>query len=185
MGITPLTVISRANFEVSADQQIVYVLNDNDGRLFNFEKLSQRETWVTRAALDGIGVTNPPIDVAAGTDERALASVKVTDVMVLGIPSWPVGIRSSPAGEEGLDVRAALFSFGFLLRRAAAVYLDVHDWEIKVGVRVLRDTPGNIIGQIFLSDSLENGAGYASLLGQPDETERLLQYVLGQPPQPP
>ena len=36
-----------------------------------------------------------------------------------------------------------------------------------------------------MSDSLENGAGYASLLGQPHEAERLLQYVLGQPPQAP
>jgi DEAD/DEAH box helicase domain-containing protein len=185
MGITPLALNSRANFNVCADQQVVYVVNNNDGRLFCFEKLLQGESWVTRAALDGIGVANPPIDTAAGTDERALASVKVTDVMVLGIANWPVGIRSSPAGEQGLEARAALFSFGFLLRRAAADYLDVHEWEIKVGVRVLRDVSGDIIGQIFLSDSLENGAGYASLLGQPNETERLLRFVLGQPPQSP
>jgi hypothetical protein len=174
-----------ANFEVCADQQVVYIVNDNEGRLFNFEKLSQTETWITRAALDGIGVTNPPIDLGPGVDERALASIKVTDVMVLGIRNWPGGIRSSPAGERGLEVRAALYSFGFLLRRAAADYLDVHEWEIKVGVRVLRDIVGEIIGQIFLSDSLENGAGYASLLGQPHETERLLRYVLGLPPQSP
>jgi hypothetical protein len=32
----------------------------------------------------------------------------------------------------------------------------------------------------FISDSLENGAGYASLLGQPAETEALLQYMVGQ-----
>jgi len=185
MGITHLVANSLANFEVCADQQVVYILNDNDGTLFSFERLSQTETWVSRDALDGIGVTNPPIDLASGIDDRALASVKVTDVMVLGIRSWPVGIHSSPAGAQGLEARAALFSFGFLLRRAAADYLDVHEWEIKVGVRVLRDAIGDIIGQIFLSDSLENGAGYASLLGQPNETERLLQYILGQPPQSP
>jgi len=63
--------------------------------------------------------------------------------------------------------------------------LDVHEREIKVGVRVLRDAAGDIVGQVFISDSLENGAGYASLLGQPQEAERLLQYVLGQPPQAP
>ena len=185
MGVMPLPLNRRANFEVWADQETVYVVNDNNGRLFTFEKLARGETWATREALASAGIDNPPIDLAAGTDDRALASVKVTDVMVLGIATWPVGIRRSPAGVGGLEIRAALFSFGFLLRRAAADYLDIHEQEIKVGLRVLRDAAGEIIGQVFISDSLENGAGYASLLGQPQESERLLQYVLGQPPQAP
>ena len=185
MGVTALPLNRQANFEVWADQETVYVVNDNDGRLFSFEKLVQGETWATRDSLAAAGINNPPIDLAAGFDARALASVKVTDVMVLGIANWPVGVRTSPAGDGGLEVRAALFSFGFLLRRAAADYLDVHEREINVGVRVIRDAAGNIVGQVFMSDSLENGAGYASLLGQPHEAERLLQYVLGQPPQAP
>ena len=185
MGVMPLPLNRRANFEVWADQETVYVVNDNNGRLFTFEKLARGETWATQEALASAGIDNPPIDLAAGTDDRALASVKVTDVMVLGIATWPVGIRRSPAGVGGLEIRAALFSFGFLLRRAAADYLDIHEQEIKVGLRVLRDAAGEIIGQVFISDSLENGAGYASLLGQPQESERLLQYVLGQPPQAP
>ena len=185
MGVTPLPVSQQANFEVWAGQETVYVINDNDGDLFTFEKLVQGETWATRDALAAAGKENPSIDAAAGSHDRALASVKVTDVMVLGIANWPVGLRTSPAGAGGLEVRAALFSFGFLLRRAAADYLDVHEREISVGVRVLRDAAGGIIGQVFMADSLENGAGYASLLGQPQEAERLLQYVLGQPPQAP
>jgi ATP-dependent helicase YprA (DUF1998 family) len=185
MGIGHLPLQSRANFEVWAGQGTVYVLNDNDGQLFCFEKLLQGETWATRAALDNAGVSNPSIDLAAGVDRRALASIKATDVMVLGIASWPVGLRTSPAGPLGLGVRAALFSAGFLLRRAAADYLDIHEWEIKVGLRVFRNAAGGVSGQIFLSDSLENGAGYASFLGQPQETERLLRYVLGLAPQPP
>ena len=119
MGITPLPVSQRANFEVWADQEKVYVVNDNDGRLFTFEKLVQGETWATRAALAAAGI-NTPIDAAAGSDQRALASVKVTDVLVLGIAHWPVGLQKSPAGAGGLEVRAALFSFGFLLRRGSS-----------------------------------------------------------------
>jgi hypothetical protein len=180
MGVTPLPVTQRANFEVWADQETVYVINDNDGRLFDFEKLAQGETWVTRASLANVGVNNPPIDPGAGIDQRALGSVKTTDVMVLGIADWPVGVRTSPAGDDGLGVRAALYSFGFLARRAAADRLDVHEREIKVGLRVLRDAAGDIKGQIFISDSLENGAGYATLLGDPAETEALLQYMVGQ-----
>lgn len=185
MGVTPLPVSQRANFEVWADLETVYVVNDNEGRLFKFEKLAQGESWVTQDALAVAGVSSRPIDVAAGSQVRALASLKVTDVMVLGIANWPPGLQKSPAGPGGLEVRAALFSFGFLLRRAAADYLDVHEREMNVGVRVLRDAAGDVIGQVFISDSLENGAGYASLLGQPQEAQRLLQYVLGQPPQAP
>ena len=179
MGTTALPGTPRANFEVWADQETVYVINDNNGRLFEFEKLPQGETWVTRAALAHVGIDNPTIDTGAGIDRRALGSVKRTDVMVLGILNWPVGIRSSPAGDDGLGVRAALYSFGFLARRAAADRLDVHEREIKVGLRVLNNAAGDINGQVFISDSLENGAGYASLLGEPAETEALLRYMVG------
>jgi hypothetical protein len=85
MGIAQLPLVPRANFEVWADQETVYVINDNNGCLFDFEKLSQGETWVTRLALANVGVNNPPIDTGAGIDQRALGSVKTTDVMVLGI----------------------------------------------------------------------------------------------------
>ncbi len=179
MGTMPLPTTQRANFEVWADQETVYVINDNNGRLFDFEKVTNGETWVTRNSLANVGENNPPIDIAAGIDRRALASVKKTDVMVLGIVNWPTGVRTSPAGDDGLGVRAALYSFGFLARRAAADRLDVHEREINVGLRVLRNASGDICGQIFISDSLENGAGYASLLGDPAETEALLAYMIG------
>jgi hypothetical protein len=39
---------------------------------------------------------------------------------------------------------------------------------------------GQIAGQIFMSDSLENGAGYSSHIGTPAETESLLRFVAGQ-----
>ena len=180
MGVAPLPLTRRENFEVWAGQETVYVINDNDGRLYDFEKLAQGETWVTRESLANVGINNPPIDSGAGTDQRALGSVKWTDAMVVGIVDWPVGIRTSPAGDDGLATRAALYSFGFLARRAAADRLDVHEREIRVGVRVVRNAAGDLIGQVFICDSLENGAGYASLLGCAAETKALLQYMVGQ-----
>lgn len=179
MGIAAFNVAQRANFEVGADQQTVYTINDNDGQHFTFERIAGTETWATREALSQIGVSNPNFD--AGPDIRALGSVKRTDVMLLGIAQWPVGLRTSPTGDAGLGVRAALYSFGFLLRRAAADRLEVDERELKVGLRTIRNNAGDIIGQVFLSDSLENGAGYASLIGQPNEAEALLRYVLGDP----
>ncbi len=176
MGVTPIALTPVANFEIWSGQDTVYVINDNEGRQFEFEKLAQGQTWVTRDALAVVGV-NPPLAPGSAPDRRALASIKPTDVLVLGIQTWPVGVKAVPLQVEG---RSALYSLGFLLRRAAAVRLDIHERELRVGLRVMQDQNGQIIGQIFISDSLENGAGYSSHLGTPAETEDLLRFVIGQ-----
>ncbi len=177
VGVTPVPMTPVANFEVWSGQDTVYVINDNEGRQFDFEKLAQGETWVTREALAKIGINNVPLAPGGAVDRRALASVKPTDVLVLGIRTWPVGVSAMPLRVEG---RAALYSLGFLLRRAAAVRLDIHERELKVGLRVMQDANGQVIGQIFISDSLENGAGYSSYFGSPTEAESLLRFVVGQ-----
>jgi hypothetical protein len=64
-----------------------------------------------------------------------------------------------------------------LLRRAAATLLDINEWEMRVGLRAVRDAQGHVIGQVFLSDSLENGAGYCSQFAGAPEAERLLRFV--------
>jgi hypothetical protein len=177
VGVMPIGMTPVANFEIWSGQDTVYVINDNDGQLFDFEKLAQGETWVTRGALSKVDVNNPPLAPGGAPDRRALASVKPTDVLVLGIQTWPVGVNAVPLRVEG---RAALYSLGFLLRRAAAVRLDIHERELKVGLRVMQDPNGQVIGQIFISDSLENGAGYSSYFGTPAEAESLLRFVVGQ-----
>ncbi|MBR0861218.1 hypothetical protein JQ614_29445 [Bradyrhizobium diazoefficiens] len=177
MGLAPIAMTSVHNFDLWCGQETVHIINDNDGQLFDFEKLAQGETWVTRQALEKIGITNPTMAPGGVVDRRALASVKPTDVLILGITTWPVGITAMPLRVEG---RAALYSLGFLLRRAAAVQLDIHERELNVGLRVTPDQNGQVVGQIFMSDNLENGAGYSSHLGTPMEAENLLRFVLGQ-----
>lgn len=72
-----------------------------------------------------------------------------------------------------MEGRAALYSLGFLLRRATAVLLDINEWELRVG----RSAQGNVVGQVFLSDALENGAGYCSQFATPAAIERLLRFM--------
>ena len=36
------------------------------------------------------------------------------------------------------------------------------------------------MGQIFISDTLENGAGYSSVYGDPNKAENMLHYIIGQ-----
>ena len=182
VGVTPLQMTPRDNFQVWAGQDTVYVINDNHGRLYEFCKLPGSESWVTRSAFAGAGGDIQAIPANSQIDRRALGSIKVTDVMVVGLKDWPLGVRRSPVGDCGLGVRAAFYSFGFLLRRAAADRLDIQEWEIKVGLRVSSDREGEVSAQAFISDALENGAGYASLLGKPSETADLLNYMAGKEP---
>ena len=44
-------------------------------------------------------------------------------------------------------------------------------------MRVMRDAQGGIVGQVFLSDALENGAGYCTQFASPEAIEGLLRYV--------
>jgi len=179
VGFKSLTMTSCANFDVWSGTDTVYVINDNDGKFFDFERLAQGSTWVTRDALDRSGRTNPALDLAVGgqIDPRALASIKPTDVLVVGIRHWPSGVKCSPLTVAG---RAALLSFGYLVRRAIAVRLDIDEREIKVGTRVMQDRSGQVVGQVFISDSLENGAGYSSVFGNPAVAQDLLEYIVGQ-----
>jgi Lhr-like helicase len=176
VGVTPIPLAPVANFEIWCGGDTVYVVNDNNGQLFEFERMARSEIWATRDALEKSGNRNPAM-AGAAPERRALASIKSTDVLVLGIRSWPTGISARPLEVAG---RGALYSLGFMLRRAAAERLDIHEQELKVGLRVMHDAAGQVTGQIFMSDSLENGAGYSSHIGTSAESEALLRYVVGQ-----
>ena len=47
--------------------------------------------------------------------------------------------------------------------------------EFNAGFRPTREADGSVAGQAFLSDTLQNGAGYCRWLGQPENFERLLR----------
>ena len=174
LGLGPVGPLIHANFETWSGGRTVYVINDNNGALFDFEQLTG-ETWMTRDAVSKVSPTWNP-QRAAGPDLRALAAISPTDVMIAGIHNWPAGIFADPLRVEG---RAALYSLGFMIRRTAAVRLDVSDSELKIGLRTTADAAGAVIGQIFISDTLENGAGYSTYLGQPVEFEALLRSLAG------
>lgn len=171
MGAVPMAM--HANFGIFSGPETVYVVNDNNGDLFEFERI-WGESWMTRDALAKVVTTSPA--ATAGPDIRALAAISPTDVLISAISNWPAGVFADPLGVEG---RAALYSYGFLLRRAAAVRLDVSDAELKVGLRTTIDAGGGVVGQIFMSDTLENGAGYSTHLGRPSEFEALLRDICG------
>jgi DEAD/DEAH box helicase domain-containing protein len=105
----------------------------------------------------------------------ALVSRRKTDILLIDIAQWPSGIFADPTTVEG---RAAWYSFAFWLRTAAGAHLDVDPQELQAGFRSL---PGlanfPVIGQAFLSDQLENGAGYCRFLGKATEYNQLLSQA--------
>lgn len=160
-----------------SDQSRVYAINDNDGLSFEFQRLADGSGWVVPRAL-----TDPNryrFDASSSVDIRALASITTTDVLLVGLEHDQI------APDLSLDLspvkvsrRAAWYSFGFLLRSAAAKFLDVDSSELRVGLRTVRYGE-SVEGELFLADALENGAGYSTHLGQSDIFLELLHYTLG------
>ena len=190
MGHAPGRPVHQSNFEVDRGPATVYRVNDNGGTDFEFKKIAGQEVWVVEEAFKRAVQDLPkerqksirPLRFDESTTEltRALASIAKTDVLVAGIKQTPVGVTLNPAHAEG---RAAWYSFGFLARRAAAVVLDVAESELDVGVQPVMDVTTPFAppsARIFISDSLENGAGYSTHLGEPKRFEQLLRFMLGQ-----
>lgn len=101
----------------------------------------------------------------------ALLSQKTTDVFLMDMQRWPKGTFADPREIEG---RAAWFSFSFMLRIAAAKQLDIDPQELSAGFRTIMGDDGRPSAQGFLSDALENGAGYCRWLGN----EANMRHVL-------
>ena len=178
------------NFNLDAGSARIYRINDNDGSDFEFRKLENRHFWIVEEAFDSAlrdlpaaeqrRIQRPSFDSAIPAVKRALAAISNTDVMAAGVNVVPVGLCLNPSKPEA---KAAWYSFGFLVRRAAAVSLDVNESELDLGIQPIPDlsTPfAPPTARIFISDSLENGAGYSTFLGDPIRFEELLRFVLGQ-----
>lgn len=92
----------------------------------------------------------------------AIASSKNTDLLRVRPSSTNKGLNFDPNTVTG---RAALFSAGFLIRSVIAEKLDIDADEIEISQYLrskVRDESN--VGEIILSDSLPNGAGFVSWL---------------------
>jgi len=112
-----------------------------------------------------------------------LGSVVTTDVLIAR-PVDPVNHRWAHLmhfhNEPGLAIitarRAAWTSLAFALRAAAADYLQVEVRELDAGVRLIATDDGeDLYPEIFLTDVIENGAGYVTHIAQPDVFPGLLE----------
>ena len=154
-------------------------VNDNGGQGgFDFQQATVFDQPKTGAyAVQAHTVPPSGRDQKVNTIDRtyrvALLSRRKTDILLVNINQWPSGVFADPRTVVG---RAAWYSLAFWLRIAAAAHLDVDALELQAGFRSLEQN-GAIIGQAFLSDQLENGAGYCRFLAQPNEFQQLINQA--------
>ncbi|HJP78059.1 MAG TPA: DEAD/DEAH box helicase [Pseudonocardiaceae bacterium] len=169
-----------------------YVINDNGGRLFRFRPAAPppagAPSWggyVSVAAVDkslvsAKGVTGDPFDVALG-------AVQPTDFLFYGperatLPAEGLRLnfrsRFQPSGAaDPFDGRrAAWYSLAFLLRKVAAAKLDIEPLELVAGI-FAGMASGERATYAFIADTLENGAGFSTYLGEPAIFASLLDDV--------
>ncbi len=100
----------------------------------------------------------------------ALGSRKMTDALLISISTAPFGTNLYPGF---IDVRAAWLSAAYLTREAAWRVHDAAPDELAAGFRPIAGEY-SLIGQIYLTDTLINGAGYSRFFLSPDGLERLM-----------
>lgn len=181
LGINPpATSIAVGNCSLAMIYDDIVSINDNGGKGgFDFRparvdgkpKPGAYAVIADDHTQTGVAATNR-VTVSGDAVRIALVSRRKTDILLIDINRWPEGVFADPTTVEG---RAAWYSFAFWLRIAAGAHLDVDPQELQAGFRSL---PGQgafpVIGQAFLSDQLENGAGYCHFLGQTSEYLQLL-----------
>ena len=143
------------------DQAQLLTVNDNAGRLYQMERQADG-SYVARDPDGGDGFVG------------AIGEVRVTDALLLmprGVDL--VGDAVATLSSACPSGRAAMFSFAEALRRGCQAELDIEPSEITVGLQGRR-VGDTVTNNVYVADTLENGAGYATELGRP---ARLLSVV--------
>ncbi|MFC7278246.1 DEAD/DEAH box helicase [Paractinoplanes rhizophilus] len=183
MGFPELGVASKQSSSGTVEALAVDVydtadivrINDNLGRLFPMAEGPNRSVIVTDTSLYANDVQVPQTTRQLG--DAAIGEVRKTDALVV----TPIGL-DLPGGVvlTDRDVQPAglpaLWSFAEVLRRGFQAELDVDPSELTVGLNPV-SVNGEQTHRVFAADTLENGAGYASLLGEPVFFRSVLERI--------
>ena len=173
--------VGSLDIEMLENKQIV-TLNDNRGQLFESVLGDNKSVVVIN---EGIYEEDVEKHISRYKNRAkfpshryAIADILTTDVVVLtpqnlGIVGGvlPTNALVQPAG------LAAVTSFAQLLVRACKDYLQIDTNELKVGLQPFSSDMG-VSQRVFIADVLENGAGYASQIGDPVVLKGILDNLV-------
>ena len=155
-----------------SEQAPIATINDNRGHLFEFLRQLDKSVLVNDPSLFPSGGEVKGAPIGSG----AIGEIRPTDVTILTVSSPQLVGDVIPTSKVAAG-RPALLSFAEILKRGARASLDIHPDELQVGLQPVR--VGDLTtARIFMADSLENGAGYATELGKPDQLEAVLEQIL-------
>jgi DEAD/DEAH box helicase domain-containing protein len=164
--VTPTDRVANTCLTAKTDE----LLTHNAGGRFGF---SFRDKPGVPGAYEADFDAGPSSYRSAGSRQIALLSRRVTDTLLIRPDRWP---PYTHAPTTTVDGRAAWYTLAFTLRTAASSLLDMEPSELDAGLYVT-GTAGETEGHAFLCDHLENGAGYATHLGQAKEFQSLLEHA--------
>lgn len=143
-----------SNLEVRSNTAgIVHTVNDNGGKLFKLGKLYGTQAWVVKELL-----LDKSQKVSDGK-EYALISSKHTGVLTFTVRNWNKNLYEFRRGD--IYQEATFRSWGYLLRKAICVKLDIETNEFEVGYRV---SPETNMHEAYIVETAVNGAGYCAYL---------------------
>lgn len=178
-----LTVVNNSNLKVGnnkyPDTGIVNTLNTNGGEQFSV--MHSKEHPIPWFSPD---YTPKFFNLDPDTEEKVvLISTKVTGVFeaainnqsnenICVVPNFETPLQSK-------EIQGAFLSWGTLIRKCAAAYLDVEANELSVNyfLRGKDNTETEIRPAIYLIENLENGAGYTNHLGSMDDKEKYKAFI--------
>ncbi|MFJ2303487.1 DEAD/DEAH box helicase [Streptomyces sp. NPDC087787] len=181
--------IATPGMAVHAGKGEKYAVNDNGGRLFTFARVSPTARWSGAYLETGAAELFPWLtkEIASGEEPlvTAIGATQHTDLFLLGpqvgeIPE--LGLRlnltsvpqSTGFPDDRSGRRAAWYSLAALLRAAAGSILQVQPNEIASGIHGAGSGSRQARTFAFLSDTLDNGAGYCTHLAEPNVFEQLM-----------
>lgn len=171
------------SFVTYAGPALKYVINDNGGRQFEFVPIAGGKKFVERSFLK-VPMTE---EMSASTQRVAIGAIQPTDFLFVGPQSskfadgWRLDLTSVNQQISGqIDRvegrRAAWYSYSYLLRKVAALHLDVQPQELIAGLYSTVQE-GASTSYAFIADELENGAGFSTTLGNPENFRSFLDAV--------
>jgi hypothetical protein len=172
---------SADGFVVRGGSTRLYTVNDNHGRGFEFGRASMPgHGWLELSA-----VRSEWVDRSRETSEVVLGARLTTDVLIAhasrpAAAGWSHRLpgKSGQGGLVATARRAGWTSLAFAFRAAAAILLQVEVQELEAGLRFLKDPGSGLLQpQVFLADTIENGAGYVTHLAQPTHFHELVDRV--------
>jgi len=161
---------------VQAGSGFIYTINDAGGGGFTLRRFKSKLGFPEAGVIDSTEAARLNFVEETEPDTRsfAMGCRTWTDVMLIDLRA----VASVDASFSTRARRAAWTSLAALLVAAAASLLMVERRELEAGIR--RYVVGGAVqAQIFLSDALENGAGYVTELSKPERFRELMNVILG------